>query len=198
MRIHVSIFAQATFAAAAFAMTLSADTSGLLNLGTEYSPSNEGFTITMPHGEASGDLSQTIPLGLRGRKGKGTAGRPTAEIEASRTKIKDGTTFTAASVGVPAQIVKELTEEKRGELYRNLFVSTKKGKITGEKEIKQGDWTGKEYAVDFSETKMRMQLYILDGFGFYAMTEAASEDRLKAKDINGFFKSFKLKEKEKE
>ena len=196
MRIGISIFA-----AAAFAMALSADTTGLLKEETEYTPRNGLFSVTLPAGDTSGDLTKIIslnlPSGTKFRKGgKGGRGGGAAALEASRSKVRDGTVFLAASIGVPGPLVKEMPEEKRMGLYRDLFVTSKKGKVTGEKEIKQGAWAGKEYAVEFAETRMRMQLFMDGGFGFYAMAEGASEERLAAKDVDRFFASFKLQAKE--
>ncbi|HEX3313910.1 MAG TPA: hypothetical protein VHR72_03410, partial [Gemmataceae bacterium] len=121
-----------------------------------------------------------------------------AAFEASRSKVRDGTVFMAASIGIPGQLVREMPQEKRMELFRDLFVTTKKGKVAGEKEIKQGGWTGKEYAIEFSDVRMRMQLYVEDGFGLYAMVEAATEERLKGKDVDSFFASFVLTPKDKQ
>jgi hypothetical protein len=195
MRMCVSVFA-----VAAFTMTLSADTSKLLKFGTDYTPKNGRFTITLPEGEMTGDKVMVVPLmgggPRRFAKGGGKGGRLTAPVEISASEVADGTTFVGASVGIPQAVLKEIAEEKRMGLYRDLFVTSKKGKIASEKDIKQGDWPGKEYMVELPETRMRMQLYVLDGYGFYAMVEGDTDDRLKAKDVDRFFASFKLKAKE--
>jgi hypothetical protein len=78
--------------------------------------------------------------------------------------------------------------------YRNILIDGHKGKVLEEKDIKQGKMSGKEYLVETPKSIMRVQLYMLGGFGFYAVVEGKTKDRVNAKDAEDFFASFKLKD----
>ena len=151
--------------------------------GKEYTPKNKRFTITIPDGEKSGEQAKVYKLK-----------KITIPIEQSQSTIKDGTIFSAVSVGIPAKVIAGIPMEKRMEAYRDIIMEPAKGKLLEEKEIKQGTMTGKEYLIETPKTVMRVQLYMLGGFGFYAIVEGKTKERVAAKDANDFFGSFKLKD----
>jgi hypothetical protein len=105
---------------------------------------------------------------------------------------KDGTVFTAASIGIPAAVVKTIPADQRMDTYRDMVMTPLKGKVVETKNIKQGNMAGKEYLIETPKSVMRMQLYMLGGFGFFAMVEGKTKDRVTEKDAESFYASFKL------
>jgi hypothetical protein len=153
----------------------------------------------MPVSEKWDNSSKSIPLkdakGARPTtKLKTGPANPRLNIEIQYSQVKDGTKFSAASVGLPAALVKDTSEEKRREIYRDAFLDQVQGKVTSEKDIEQGRCKGKDYMVDTAKGKMRMQLLMLGGAGCYAMVEADTAERLAASDVDTYFASFKMKE----
>jgi len=55
------------------------------------------------------------------------------------------TSFVGASIGIPAVLVRDIPADQRFDVFQGVIVKTLKGKVTKEKEIKQGAIPGKEY-----------------------------------------------------
>jgi hypothetical protein len=174
--LHVSMFGLAVAFLAIVPAVHSQD-------GKEYTPKNKRFTITIPAGEKSGESAKILKFK--------TIKVP---VESSSSTLKDGTIFAALSIGIPAKSIAGIPKGDRMVAYRNILIDGHKGKVLEEKDIKQGKMSGKEYLVETPKSIMRVQLYMLGGFGFYAVVEGKTKDRVNAKDAEDFFASFKLKD----
>jgi Concanavalin A-like lectin/glucanases superfamily len=161
----------------------------------EYEPKSKRFTIAMPTGVKNEQASKTFPLHIPpGVKLPSKSLRPTLAAEVATSQLADGTNFIAASIGMPAVLLREVPAERRLEVYRDVFLKAANGQIVSETEIGQGRFTGKEYFIDLPNGQMRMQLLMLGGAGCYAMVETSSIERLATRDVDEYFDSFKIKE----
>jgi hypothetical protein len=163
---------------------------------TEYEPRSKRFTIVMPAGVKSEQSSKVFPLHIPPsmKNTKGLPPRPSLAAEVATTQLADGTRFIAASIGVPAVLLREIPPENRLEIYRDIFLKQLNGQVVSETGIVQGRFTGKEYLIDLPSGQLRMQLLMLGGAGCYAMVETNSIERLAARDVDEYFDSFKIKE----
>jgi Concanavalin A-like lectin/glucanases superfamily len=162
----------------------------------EYEPKSKRFTIAMPSGVKTEQMSRAIPLTVPPKKlpAKGVPSRPVLSVETASTRLADGTRFTAASLELPEIFLDEVPDAGRLEVYRDAFLKGANGQIVSETEIRQGRYVGREYHVDLLGGHLRMQLLVLGGAGCYAMVETNSIERLASRDVDEFFDSFKIKE----
>jgi hypothetical protein len=170
----------------------------VLAAGTkEFEPKSKRFTIAMPTGVKSEQALKSFPIVLpAGVKlpSKGLPPRPTLTAEFASSQLADGTKFIAASIGMPGVLLREIPEDRRTEMYRDVFLKAANGKIVSETEIRQGRFKGKDYLIDLPSGQMRMQLLMLGGAGCYAMVETSSIERLATRDVDEYFDTFKIKE----
>jgi hypothetical protein len=103
----------------------------------------------------------------------------------------------AASVGIPAVVIKEIPEEKRFEVVRDSIVKQLNGKVAKESDIKQEQVQGKEYQIEGEKSKARMQLYVIRGWVMFAVVEGESTEKVNSREAQAFFSAFKLSEKAK-
>ena len=160
----------------------------------EYEPKSKRFTITMPKGVKSEQSTRVMPIPVRPGAKLPAKVRPNLAVEISYSQQADGTKFVAASIGMPAALLREIPEDVRLEIYRDAFLNPANATIVSETEIRQGRYSGKEYLVDLPRGQMRMQLLMLGGAGCYAIVEAPSIERLATRDVDEYFESFKINE----
>jgi hypothetical protein len=175
MRIHQSVI----FAASA-GLLLALVHYAHAQEGKEYVPVNKRFKIMMPPGNKSGQRTQII-----------TINKTKVPIEAAYSAINNGPAFSVASVGIPARVMATIPASNRFDTVRDAILKGMGGKAVDEKELKQGDLTGKDYQIE-GKTLARMQMYMQGGFVFFAIVESKNKDDITAKLANDFFASFKM------
>ena len=153
----------------------------------EFTPKNGMYTATIPAGEKSSDKTQIFNLG-----------KHKVPLEGSQSTSKDGTTFLAASIGIPAVVMKELPADKRFDVLRDALVKSMKGTVKDEKDVKQDPVVGKEYLVELPKGYARLQIYTIAGWVVYGLVEGKSKDEVTSKDADAFFGNLKLTDKAKE
>ncbi|HKI31456.1 MAG TPA: hypothetical protein VKA46_06285 [Gemmataceae bacterium] len=154
--------------------------------GKEFAPKNQMFTAKMPGSDKTTEATKIL-----------TIGKHKVPIESARSSSKDGPTFTAASMGIPAVVIREIPEEKRYEVVRDAIVKQLTGKVSDEKAIKQDSVPGKEYLIEGEKHVARMQLYIVRGWVMYAIVEGATKEKVTSKEADAFFEGFKMTDKAK-
>jgi S1-C subfamily serine protease len=147
----------------------------------EYTPKNKRFTIMMPPGPKSGQRTQVF-----------TMGKYKVPSESAYSEAKDGQVFVAASLGIPAVVMKEIPADKRFDTFRDMITNNAKGKVISETDIQQGSFKGKEYVIERSTSSARLQMYMQGGFVFWAVMDSKNSDDLSSKTAAGFFSSFKM------
>jgi hypothetical protein len=147
----------------------------------EYTPKNKRFTIMMPPGQKRGERTQIFNIG-----------QFKVPSESAYSEMKDGANFVAASLGIPAVVMREIPANKRFDTFRDLLVKGVKGTVQSEIDIEQGTFKGKEYLIDRPGGAARMQMYMLGGFVFWAVADVRDSDDLESKTVAGFFSSFKM------
>jgi hypothetical protein len=145
------------------------------------------FTITVPDGDTSADKTKVL-----------TIGKHKVPIEASKSGLKDGTTFLGASVGIPAVVMREIPADKRFDILRDAFVKDLDGKVKEEKDVKQGDIPGKEYQIELRKGSARLQVYTVAGWVVFAVVEGKTKDAVTSKQADAFFESLKFTDKAKD
>jgi S1-C subfamily serine protease len=155
--------------------------------GTVYAPGTDTFTITLPAGEIREEWTRPIKVGQR-----------VARTISKETAANDGATYTAAALGIPVVLLRDIPPSKRLEEPRDAIVSSLKGRIIEQKDIKQDPVPGKEYLVRTSKGMARIQLYNVAGWFLYAVVEGRTQDDVNSQQADAFFASFKLKESLKE
>ncbi|HWY88468.1 MAG TPA: serine protease, partial [Gemmataceae bacterium] len=155
--------------------------SGLLTGAKEYSPKNNRFTILLPAGDKGGESTRVI-----------NSGKFRIPVEVGYSSLKNGTTYTAASVGTPAQLLKGVSPNKRMDFFRDLIIQSMNGRVKSDRDLEQAGLRGKEYRIETPTSTCRMQIYLLGGFGFYALLEAREGDDVTSPSADAFFASFKM------
>src|SRR5579859_3554221 len=79
--------------------------------GKEYTPQNKRFTIMMPPGNRTGQRTQILTIS--GRK---------VPIEQAYSMTNGGNTYIAASIGIPAVVMKEIPAEQRFDTIRDVLI----------------------------------------------------------------------------
>jgi hypothetical protein len=162
----------------------------------EFEPRSKRYTIEMPVGVKFEQASKIFPITLPPniKPGKGLSPKPALTAEVAYSQMADGAKFNAAWIGFPAALLREVPEDKRFELYRDVFIKPANGRIVSEADLSQGRYKGKDYLIDLPNGQMRMQLLMLGGAGCFAYVETGSIERLAARDVEEYFASFKIKE----
>ena len=119
-------------------------------------------------------------------------GRHRVPIETTVSILADGTVYTAGSVGIPAVVIREIPEDKRLDQFREGIIKQLNGKVTEEKDLKQGPRVGKESKVQGTQGAMRLQMYMNGGFIMFAIIEARTSETLTSPNAESFFGSFKM------
>jgi hypothetical protein len=145
--------------------------------GKEYVPVNKRFKIVIPPGDKTGQSTRIIALG----KNK-------VPIESSYSQTKNGVTYTAGSIGIPAKVIAGIPAGERFDRLRDAIVKSMGGKVVDEKDLKQGMISGKDYQIE-GKKMARMQMYMQGGFVFLAIVEGTKEE-ITSKTADAFFKSF--------
>ena len=149
--------------------------------GNTYSPRNKRFTIMMP---ADGEVRQKTQIQR--------IGKLTMPVETAVCALNNGPIFTAASIGVPAAVMRQIPANKRFDNFRDSVVLQAKGRVTDEKSLTQGRLAGRDYLIEHPTGAARMQMYMDGGFVFYAIVDVKSKDELDADNVKAFFASFKM------
>jgi hypothetical protein len=152
--------------------------------GKEFTPKNGQYTVMMPAGPRSRQRTQILTI--RGHR---------VPIETAEVATNDGTIYTAASVGIPAVVIRQIPEGERFDTLRDVIVKQLKGKVGEEKDLKQGNVAGKEYDIEGGQGAVRMQLFLKGGWVMYAIVDGKNKESVMGKEADAFFASFKLIEK---
>ncbi len=177
--------------------------------GKEFAPKNGMYAIIIPDGKYYKEISRVIPLDsnsksappgnpkIKSKAKKGpVTGTPRLAIEGSLSLLADKTTgFTAASIGVPATIMRDIPQNRRFEVFRNVLVDEMKGKVTDEKDVVQDSVAGKEYLIEKPDGFAKLRLHILAGWVIYVVAEVKNKEDLSSTRVNAFFTSFKMTDK---
>ncbi len=179
--------------------------------GQEFAPKNGMYTIVMPDGKYYKEITRVLTFDLNPKTRPGNsriksklkktpAPRPLKlAVEGSETTLADKTTsYTAASVGVPAIVMRDIPKNRRFEVFRNVIVDEMKGTIANEKDVTQNTIPGKEYEIDKPNGFARMRVHIIAGLVIYVVAEAKDKDELASTATDAFFQSFQMTEKAQE
>jgi len=152
--------------------------------GQEFTPKNGQYTVMMPAGARS--RQSTRILTIKGQR---------MPIESAESALNDGTTYIAASIGVPAVVMRQIPMEERFPVFRDMLVKEMRGMVTGEKDIEQGGVAGKEYQIKGGRGAVRMQLYLNGGWVMYALVDGRTRAIVTSTKADAFFSSFKMLDK---
>ena len=179
--------------------------------GQDFAPKNGMCTIVMPDGKYYKEITRVLTFDpnpktrpgtskIRSKLMKTPAPRSLKlAVEGSETTLADKTTsYTAASVGVPAIIMRDIPKNRRFEVFRNVIVDELKWTIANEKDVPQDSVPGKEYEIEKPDGFAKMRVHIIAGWVIYVVAEAKSKDDLSSKTADAFFQSFKMTEKAQE
>jgi S1-C subfamily serine protease len=150
----------------------------------QFTPKNGMFTITMPAGARYVQRTQILSIG-----------RHRIPVEAASSGQSDGSSFTAASLGIPAIVIREIPEPDRLDVFRDALVKQVNGKVIQGTDLKQLSINGKDYLIQTDTGLMRMQLYIFRGWVMYAIVQGATKEKVNSEETQAFFTSFKVREK---
>jgi hypothetical protein len=132
----------------------------------------------MPAGNKSGSRTQII-----------TIYKHRIPIESTYSSTKDGPTYSAGSIGIPAKVIVTIPADRRFDTLRDSIVKGMGGKVVEEKELKQGMLSGKDYQIE-GKRRAHMQMYMQGGFVFLAIVEAKTKAGISTKTADAFFESF--------
>jgi hypothetical protein len=149
--------------------------------GKEYTPKNKQFTVTMPANVPNIERSRVLSV----------RGRP-MPLEMSQSTLPDGTMFTAGSIGIPATLARQIPAETRLEIIRDMLAQEMPGKVTDEKDIKQGTRIGKDYLIEGPGGAARVRTYLHGGWVLYALVQGKNKARVNFTDAEWFFDAFRL------
>lgn len=154
--------------------------------GKEFTPKNGIYTAIMPAGERTSQRTQVLAI----RKHK-------VPVEQSLS-ISGSTTFLAASIGIPATVMRDIPAEERFDIFRDAIAKHVKGKVTEEKDIMQDPVVGKEYQIEMPNGAARMQIFTIAGWVVYGIVEGKAKEDVTSKQSDEFFSGLKLTDKAKE
>ncbi len=106
-------------------------------------------------------------------------------------QVKGGPTFSAAAYLLPYALSRKLAREQRYEMLRDAFLSEVKGKVTEEKDLKQGRTDGREYHIQTKKGQARLRI-LSAGVRLYEAAVSGSKEQMGAGDAETFLTSFKL------
>ena len=142
------------------------------------------FTIMMPAGVKS--IQKTQILTLHNHR---------VPVEAAQHILADGTSFTAASIGIPAVVMREIPAEQRFDVVRDAIVKQFNGKVAEESDIQAESLPGKRFRIVGPNGTVRVQLYMLAGWVWYTVVEGKTKEDVNSKEADAFNSSFHLTEK---
>jgi hypothetical protein len=91
--------------------------------------------------------------------------------------------------------MRQIPMAERFDTFRDILVKQVKGKVTGEKDLRQGDKVGKEYQIEGGRGAVRMQLYLSGGWVMYTLVDGKIRDIVTSREADAFFSSFKMVDK---
>jgi hypothetical protein len=152
--------------------------------GKEFTPQNGQYTVRMPAGVRSRQGTRILTIKTR-----------RVPIEYAESSLNDGTIYVAASIGIPAVVMRQIPKGERFDTFRDIIVKEVKGKLTAEKNLQQGDVAGKEYQIEGGRGAVRVQLYLKGGWVMYALVDGKTKDIVTSSEADAFFRTFKLLDK---
>jgi hypothetical protein len=152
--------------------------------GREFTPQNGQYTVRMPAGVRS--RQRTRILTIKSHR---------VPIESAESTLNDGTNYLVASIGIPAVVMRQIPSGERFDTFRDILVKEVRGKVTGEKDLQQGDAAGKEYQIEGGHGAVRVQLYLKGGWVLYALVDGKSKDIVTSSEADAFFRTFKMLDK---
>jgi hypothetical protein len=181
--------------------------------GKVFAPVNGMFTVTMPAGVRMSQVKRVLTLNPGDRKRPtrptrpGRPGRPvrpirpnrgnptgrfTLPVEGSESVMKDGTVFAAASIGIPAVLMRDIPADERFDIFHEVVVKHLDGRVTRESDIMQDPVPGKDYQIQLPRGAARMQLFTIAGWVVYVIVTGPDEARVNGPLAQQYFQSFKL------
>lgn len=146
----------------------------LLEKPRDYTPKNNMWSAHMPAGEKSRDLQKLFRVGVHTMPLEG------AEVESGTT------TYSAASLGIPAVLMRDIPAEDRCDMIWEALYKSKGGKLIGKKQIKQDPCVGKEFLVQLDDSAARVQVYTIAGWVVMGIVEGKDMDAVRVKDADTF------------
>ena len=160
--------------------------SGTAEGGKEFAPRNGMFTIMMPTSRSS--VQQTKFLTLNGHR---------VPIEAAQNTRENGTRFTAASIGIPAVIMREIPPDRRFDVVRDALATQFGGNVAEESDIQVESLPGKRYQIEGPKGIARVQIYMFGGWVWYTVVEGKTKEDVTSAEADTFNSSFHLTDKAK-
>ncbi len=149
--------------------------------GKQYTPKNNRYTILMPPGVRTAQLTRIVRINRRAMP-----------IEGSLVLLKDGTSFSASSIGVPAVVMREIPADERFNVFRDAIAKQLGGKVIAEEAIEQKGIAGKDYRIQGERSMARMRMYLIGGFVLFAVVEGKNADAVDSNVADVFYASFQL------
>jgi hypothetical protein len=150
----------------------------------EFTPKNGQYTVRMPAGVKSRQGSRILTIKSH-----------RVPIEYAESTSPDGTIYIAASIGIPAVVMRQIPKDERFETFRDIIVKEVKGKVTEEKDLKLANVAGMEYQIQGGRGVVRVRLYLKGGWVMYALVDGKTEDIVTSTDADAFLSSFKMLDK---
>jgi hypothetical protein len=150
-----------------------------------YSPKDHSFSVWLP--DKTGRRSE--------RERSVTVRGMSIKINLVQVEIPSKLTYEAASLLLPTQLGRKLSQKEKLEFIRDVFLSEVRGKVYDETEIKQGQTTGKEYVVQVGRSVARLRVFAV-GRRLYRASVLGSKSRVASKDADAFLDSYQLSAKE--
>lgn len=164
---------------------LAQDGYSLQEKARDFTPRNEMYTAHMPAGEKSRDIQKLF------RIGQFTVPYEGAEVESG------GTTYAAASLGIPAVIMRDIPAGDRYEMIWEGLYKSKGGKLAGKKAIQQANVDGKEFLVEFDNGAARVQVFTIAGWVIMGVVEGKDMDTVRSAASDDFLAGIKLSDQAK-
>jgi hypothetical protein len=146
-----------------------------------FTPKDRAFSVWLPDmgGRQSESERSVIVRGTRIR------------VNVVKLQLKDGLTLTASSLALPLTLARRIPPQELLESIRDAVVQDARGTIEGEKEIKQGRLSGKEYTIATGKEQIRLRLFALPG-RVYQATATGTKDQVQTTEAIAFLDSYKL------
>jgi hypothetical protein len=170
----------------AVALTVLVDPAPAQEKAKEFAPRNGIFTAQMPAGDKTSNRSKIY-----------TVEQHRLPMEGSATESGD-TTYLAASLGIPAVLMREIPADTRFDFCRDVLVKPLQGKVTDTKDVKQDAVVGKEYLIELPKGAARLRVYTVAGWIVTAMVEGKDKEAVQTKAADAFLDGVKLTDKAQE
>jgi len=115
----------------------------------------------------------------------------TYTVNYARLAAKDGPTFDADILTLPPRAGKEMSDDQKIELFRELYLGTVKGKVVGEKDLKETFAPGKEYSIETEKGLARVRVFAL-GSRVYRAGISGNKGQVDSKEATLYLTSFRL------